>query len=53
MNSNLLLLKLSTQENQILSRETFTETSIDLTDFDCSYLNKLLENISEEQKSNF
>ena len=27
--------------------------SMDLTDFNCSYLNKLLENISKEQKSIF
>ena len=26
---------------------------MDLTDFNCSYLNKLLENISKEQKSYF
>ena len=26
---------------------------MDLTDFNCNYLNKLLENISEEQKSIF
>ena len=27
--------------------------SMDLTDFNCNYLNKLLENISEEQKTVF
>ena len=26
---------------------------MDLTDFDCNYLNQLLENISKEQKSIF
>ena len=31
----------------------YTRPSIDLTDFNCSYLNKLLENISKEQKSIF
>ena len=29
--------------------ESFTD--MDLTDFNCNYLNKLLENISKEQKS--
>ena len=56
MNLNLLLLKLSIQKNQILLWESFTDihhlhTSI--IDFNCSYLNKLLENISKEQKSVF
>ena len=44
MNLNLLLLKLSIQKNQILLWESFT----DLTDFNCNYLNKLLENVSKE-----
>ena len=29
----------------------YRHPSIDLTDFNCNYLNKLLENISKEQKS--
>ena len=49
---SLLLLKLPTQQNQILLWESFTDTtSMDLTDFNCNYLNKLIENISKEQKS--
>ena len=51
MNWNLLLLKLSTQKSQIFLWESFTD--MDLTDFNCNYLNKLLENISKEQKSIF
>ena len=31
----------------------YRHPSMDLTDFDCNYLNKLLENISKEQKSSF
>ena len=31
----------------------YRHPSIDLTDFNCSYLNKLLENISKEEKSVF
>ena len=31
----------------------YRHPSIDLTDFNCNYLNKLLENISKEQKSIF
>ena len=31
----------------------YRHPSVDLTDFNCNYLNKLLENISEEQKSIF
>ena len=54
MNWNLLLLKLSTQKSQILLWESFTDIHPWLiTDFDCNYLNKLLENISKEQKSIF
>ena len=53
MKLNLLLLKLSIQKIQILLWESFTDMhpSMDLTDFNCNYLNKLLENVSEEQKS--
>ena len=31
----------------------YRHPSMDLTDFNCNYLNKLLENISKEQKSIF
>ena len=31
----------------------YRHPSMDLTDFNCDYLNKLLENISKEQKSIF
>ena len=31
----------------------YRHPSMDLNDFDCNYLNKLLENISKEQKSVF
>ena len=31
----------------------YSQPSMDFTDFNCSYLNKLLENISKEQKSVF
>ena len=52
MNWNLPLLKLSTKENQVLLWESFTD--IHLTDFNCNYLNKLLENnIYKEQISIF
>ena len=55
MNWNLLLLKLLTPKNQIniIVRVIYRHSSIDLTDFNCNYLNKLLENISKEQKSIF
>ena len=55
MNWNLFLLKLSTQKSQILLWESFRDihrwTLVTL--FNCNYLNKLLEKISEEQKSIF
>ena len=47
MNWNLLLLKLLTQEKHIIVGVIYRHPSMDLTDF---YLNKLLENISKEQK---
>ena len=47
MNWNLLLLNLSTQ------KPIYSHLSMELTFFNCSYLNKLLENISKEQKSIF
>ena len=55
MNWNLLSVKLSITENQILLWESFIDihSSMDLTDFNCNYLNKLLEYISKEQKSIF
>ena len=34
-------------------RVIYRHPSVDLTDFNCNYLNKLLENISKEQKSIF
>ena len=58
--TNLLLLKLSNQKKQILLWESFTESmshlqnpSMDLSNFNDSYLKKLLENIFKEQKSIF
>ena len=54
MNWNLLLLKLSTQKkSKIIVRVIYRHPSMVLTDFNCSYLNKLLEDISKEQKSIF
>ena len=59
MNWNLLLLKSSTRKNlNVITKNITVEViyrhpSIDLTDFNCNYLNKLLENISKEQKSIF
>ena len=53
VNWNLLLLKLSIRENQILLWIIYRHPSMDLNDFNCNYLNKLLENISKEQKSVF
>ena len=50
MNWNLLLLKLLTRENEIF---IYRHPSMGLTDFNCNYLNKLLENIFKEQKSIF
>ena len=48
MNWNLLLLKFS-----IIKGAIYRHSSMDFTDFNCNYLNKLLENISKEQKSIF
>ena len=56
MNWNLLLLKSSTRKNlntitkNITVEVVYRHPSIDLTDFNCNYLNKLLENIFKEQK---
>ena len=44
---NLHLLKLSTREDQIL---LIDDRSMDLTDFNCNYLKKILDNIPKEQK---
>ena len=53
MNWNLLLLKLLTQKSNIIVGVICRHPSMNLTDFDCNYLNKLLENISKEQKCIF
>ena len=54
MNLNLLLLKLSIQKkSNIIVGVICRHPSMDLTDFNCNYLNKLLENISKEHKSVF
>ena len=53
MNLNLLLLKLSIQKNQILLWESFTDIYLWTLLNYLNYLNKLLENISKEQKSAF
>ena len=52
MNWKQLLLKLSTLENIIVG-VIYKHPYMDLTDFTSCYLNKLLENISKEQKSIF
>ena len=49
MNRNLLLLKLSTQN--IIVGAIYRHPSMDLTDINCSYLNKLLENTVFTRKS--
>ena len=52
VNLNLLLLKLSIQKkSNIIVGGIYRHPSMDLTDFNCNYLNKLLENISKEQTS--
>ena len=46
--------KLSIQKkSNIIVGVIYRHSSMDLTDFNCNYLNKLLENISKEQKSIF
>ena len=51
MNWNLLLLKLSTpKKSNIIVGVIYRHPSMDLTDFNCNYLNQLLENISKEKK---
>ena len=41
------------RKSNIIVRVIYRHPSMDLTDFNCNYLNKLLENISKEQKSIF
>ena len=41
------------KKSNIIVGVIYTHTSMDLTDFKCDYLNKLLENIYKEQKSIF
>ena len=41
------------RKSNIIVRVIYRYSSMDLTDFSCNYLNKLLENISKEQKSIF
>ena len=41
------------KESNIIVAVIYRHLSMDVTDFNISYLNKLLENISEEQKSIF
>ena len=41
------------KKSNIIVRVIYRHPSMDLTDFNCNYLNKLLDNISKEQKSIF
>ena len=41
------------KKSNIIVEVIYRHPSMDLTDFNCSYLNQLLENISKEQKSVF
>ena len=41
------------RKSNIIVRVIYRHPSMDLTDFNCNYLNKLLDNISKEQKSIF
>ena len=51
MNWNLLLLKLSTRKKlNIIVGVIYRHPSMNITDFNCNYLNKLLENVSKEQE---
>ena len=50
MNWDLLLLKLSTRKSNIIVGVIYRHPSMELADFNCNYLNKLLENTSKEQK---
>ena len=50
MNWNLLLLNLSTQKkSNIIVGVIYRHPSMDLTDFNCNYLNQLSKNISKEK----
>ena len=48
-NWTLILLELSTKKSSIIVGVIYRHSSMDLTDFNCNDLNKLLENISKEQ----
>ena len=50
MNWNLLV---NPKKSNIIVGVIYRHPSIDLTNFNCNYLNQLLENISKEQKSIF
>ena len=41
------------KKSNIIVGVIYRHPSMDLTDFNCNYLNKLLENISKEQTSSF
>ena len=41
------------KKSNIIVGVIYRNLSVDLTDFNCNYLNKLLENISKDQKSFF
>ena len=41
------------RKSNIIVRVIYRHPSMDLADFNCNYLNKLLENASKEQKSIF
>ena len=43
----------SPKKSNVIVGVIYKHPSMDLTDFNCNYLNKLLQNISEEQKSIF
>ena len=43
----------NSKKSNIIVGVIYRHPSMDLTDFNCNYLNKLLENISKEQKSIF
>ena len=50
MNWNLLV---NPKKSNIIVGVIYRHPSVDLTNFNCNYLNQLLENISKEQKSIF
>ena len=43
----------NSKKSNIIVRVIYRHLSMDLTDFNCNYLNKLLDTISKEQKSIF